>query len=79
VLVHGDSHYFRIDKPLYGSRSQRRIENFTRVETFGNPDVHWVRVTIEPDNPDVFTFHPQIVRSNLVNHVVGKPVNTEHD
>ena len=68
VLVHGDSHYFRIDKPLVGSKSKRRIENFTRVETFGNPDVHWVRVTVNPHDPDVFTFRPQIVKANVVNH-----------
>lgn len=68
VLVHGDSHYFRIDKPLYGSKSHRRIENFTRVETFGDPDVHWVRVTVEPGDPNVFTFRPQIIQANLVKH-----------
>jgi hypothetical protein len=79
VLVHGDTHYFRIDKPLYGAKSRRRIENFTRVETFGNPDVHWLRVTIDPLDPEVFTFRPQMVKSNLVNHGSAKPVNTEHD
>jgi hypothetical protein len=68
VLVHGDSHYFRIDKPLVGSRSKRRIENFTRVETFGNPDVHWVRVTVNPHDPNVFTFRPQTVNANRVQH-----------
>ena len=35
-------------KPLSGAKSQRRIENFTRVETFGNPDAHWLRVTADP-------------------------------
>jgi hypothetical protein len=68
VLVHGDSHYFRIDKPLSGSVSRRRIENFTRVETFGDPDVHWLRVTVDSNDPNVFTFHPQYVRKNLVKH-----------
>lgn len=67
VLVHGDSHYFRIDKPLYGTKSKRRIENFTRVETFGNPDVHWLCVSVDPHDPEVFVFHPQLVRSNFVN------------
>ena len=67
VLVHGDSHYFRIDKPLVGSRTRRRIENFTRVETFGDPDAHWVRVTANPRDPDVFTFQPEIVKGNVVN------------
>jgi hypothetical protein len=67
VLVHGDSHYFRIDKPLYG-RTQRRIENFTRVETFGHPDAHWLRVTVDPTDPQVFTFRQRIVKANLVQH-----------
>lgn len=68
VLVHGDSHYFRIDQPLLGSKSGRRLENFTRVETFGNPDVHWVRASVHHDDPNVFRFQPQYVRKNLVRH-----------
>ena len=68
VLVHGDSHYFRIDKPLVGRRSKRRIENFTRVETFGNPDVHWVRARVDPTDPNVFSFEQRIVKKNLVRH-----------
>lgn len=68
VLVHGDSHYFRIDKPMVSSRSKRRIENFTRVETFGNPDAHWIRVRVDAGNPDVFSFFPEIVDKNCVNH-----------
>jgi len=68
VLVHGDSHYFRIDQPLLGSRTRRRIENFTRVETFGNPDVHWIRVSVNRDDPNVFQFRPEYVRKNLLKH-----------
>ena len=68
VFVHGDSHYFRIDQPLLGSRSKRRIENFTRVETFGNPDVHWLKVSVDPRDPNIFTFRPQYVRKNLLKH-----------
>ncbi|HXG49348.1 MAG TPA: hypothetical protein VNO52_17115 [Methylomirabilota bacterium] len=68
VLVHGDSHYFRIDKPLVSSRSGRRIEHFTRVETFGHPDAHWVRVRVDARDPEVFSFHPQIVAKNRLRH-----------
>lgn len=68
VLVHGDTHIFRIDKPLVSSRSKRVIENFTRVETFGTPDVHWVRGIVDPKDPDLFTFKPEIVKKNLVGH-----------
>ena len=68
VLVHGDSHNFQINKPLYGSRSGRKIENFTRVETFGTPDVHWLRATIDWKDPNLFSFRQEIVEENLVNH-----------
>jgi Calcineurin-like phosphoesterase len=66
VLVHGDSHYFRIDKPLIGTRSGRRVENFTRVETFGELDNHWLHVDVSPGNPNVFVFDQRIVTANLV-------------
>ncbi len=68
VLVHGDSHYFRIDQPLVSRHSHRRIENFTRVETYGNPDVHWIKASVDWRNPNVFAFERQIVRANLVPH-----------
>ncbi|MCG6936162.1 MAG: metallophosphoesterase [Proteobacteria bacterium] len=67
VYVHGDTHTFRIDKPLvYSSSPSRFIENFTRVETFGYPNTHWVRVTIDPDDPNVFRFEQEIVSANRV-------------
>ena len=71
VLVYGDSHYFRIDKPLLDTQG-RRLENFTRVETFGDNaanglnDVHWVKVLVDPQSRDVFAFQPQIVPANRV-------------
>jgi hypothetical protein len=68
VYVHGDTHLFRVDKPLVGSTSRRIIENFTRVETFGYPDTHWVRAIIDPKDPQVFSFRQQLVKANLVNH-----------
>jgi hypothetical protein len=68
VLVHGDSHYFRIDKPLRGTQSGRRVERFTRVETFGETDNHWLHVTVDPTNPNVFVFDQRIVAANLIHH-----------
>lgn len=68
VYVHGDSHLFRIDKPLVGSSSRRIIENFTRVETFGHPYAHWVRAVVDPRDPGVFTFREEIVPANVVGH-----------
>lgn len=71
VLVHGDSHYFRIDKPLgpprvRGTPSLPALENFTRVETFGSPNHHWLEVTIDQTDPNVFTFRPRIVAANVM-------------
>jgi hypothetical protein len=69
AAVHGDSHYFRIDKPLLDATG-RRVQNFTRVETFGdhqdnnNNDVQWLRVDVDPRTRGVFSFQPQIVAAN---------------
>ena len=61
LLVHGDSHYFRIDKPLIGPESGRRLDNFTRLEVFGSPHMHWVRVRVDPGDPQVFRFRQEII------------------
>jgi hypothetical protein len=69
AYVHGDSHYFRVDKPFLNAQGQR-LENFTRVETFGDNaangdnDVHWVKALVDPHSRDVFAFQPQIVPAN---------------
>ncbi len=65
VLAHGDSHYFRVDKPLPrpdpdGYRRQRLV-NFTRVENFGSPDLHWVRGIVDARDPELFSFKPEIL------------------
>jgi len=69
AYVHGDSHYFRIDKPFLDALG-RRLENFTRVETFGNSaaagnnDVQWLKVIVNPRSREVFSYEPQIVPAN---------------
>ncbi|MBO3460463.1 hypothetical protein [Aetokthonos hydrillicola] len=69
AYVHGDSHYYRVDKPFQDAQG-RRIENFTRVETFGdnqgngNNEVHWLKVTVKSRSREVFSYQPQIVPDN---------------
>jgi hypothetical protein len=69
AYVHGDSHYFRVDKPFLDAAG-RRLENFTRVETFGDNqangtnDVHWVKVLVDAHSREVFSYQPQIVPAN---------------
>jgi hypothetical protein len=65
VLAHGDSHYFRVDKPLPrpdpdGNRRPRLV-NFTRVENFGSPDVLWMRAIVGPRDPALFSFKPEVL------------------
>ncbi len=62
VLVHGDTHFFKVDKPLVDQA--HLVKNFTRVETFGSPNIHWIKVTVDPTNPNVFDFEPMIVPGN---------------
>jgi hypothetical protein len=68
VLVHGDTHRLRIDKPLRNRENDALIENFTRVMTFGTPDVHWLMVTVDPSDPSLFTVRQRLVESNLQDH-----------
>lgn len=36
------------------------IEGLTRVETFGDEGVHWVRATVDTRDPEVFSFQPEL-------------------
>jgi hypothetical protein len=71
AYVHGDSHYFRIDKPFLNAAGQR-LENFTRVETFGDNqgngtnDVNWLKVFVDARSREVFSYQQQIVPGNRV-------------
>ncbi|CAN5907740.1 hypothetical protein BH23ACT11_BH23ACT11_29110 [soil metagenome] len=62
VPVHGDSHTVRIDKLR---TSEQQLLNFTRLETFGSPGVHWVRASVDTRDPEVFTFEREIVEESL--------------
>jgi hypothetical protein len=41
------------------------LANFTRVETWGARQTHWVSATIEPNNPNLFRFESRIVQANV--------------
>jgi len=63
ALVHGDSHYFKLDKPINGANGGV-LANFTRVETFGARNTHWVSATIDPKDPNLFEFSTRMVSGN---------------
>ena len=60
LFVHGDSHYYREDKPMRKADGSA-VLNFTRVETFGELDPQWVRVTVDRHDEDVFSVDPEYV------------------
>jgi len=71
VLLHGDTHYFRVDKPMFRAGTEtvaanrgRQVDNFTRVEVHGYPEAHWVRITVDPDDPAVFSVREALVEAN---------------
>ncbi len=49
LLIHGDGHRYRVDRPW---------PDLLRLETFGSPIVHWVRVRIDATQPGLFRLEP---------------------
>jgi hypothetical protein len=64
ALVHGDSHYFKVDKPLNHLATGGVVGHFTRLETFGARNTHWVSARIDSRDPNLFSFEPRIVSAN---------------
>jgi len=56
VLVHGDTHRFRINQPMRDPATNETVKNFTRIETIGSPFFGWVKGTVDPADPQVFRF-----------------------
>jgi len=46
LLVHGDTHRHRVDRPLRDPADDAPLANFTRVEVFGYPTMNWVRIRV---------------------------------
>jgi glycosyltransferase involved in cell wall biosynthesis len=58
LLVHGDGHRFHVDMPLHLGPQGPLVRNFYRVETFGDPEVAGVLVTVDTTAPVPFQFRP---------------------
>ena len=59
--MHGDSHYFKIDKPMY-AQDGRLQHNFTRVQVFGDKDNSWVELSVTPDGEGLSILAPIVLR-----------------
>lgn len=69
LIIHGDTHAFRYDKPMVAARTNAVIENVYRLIVPGSSDSHWVRVSINPNKPvSLFTIEHEDVVANEVKH-----------
>lgn len=59
LFVHGDSHIYRADAPFVDSLGQP-LAGLKRLETYGSPFVGWFKVTVDPANPELFSFEPKL-------------------
>lgn len=59
VLAHGDFHALIIDRPFAQPGDVAPLPDLTRVQTFGSPQVRWIRVRVDAGLPEVFFFAPQ--------------------
>ena len=57
LVVHGDSHMHRIDRPLRDAAGAP-LANVLRVESFGSPRVGWLRIAVDPGAPALFSATP---------------------
>jgi hypothetical protein len=57
MLAHGDDHFFFMDQPFPNPL-------FSRVQTYGEAKVHWLKVHVDPKSSGVFSIEQKIVRGN---------------
>ena len=67
VLAHGDNHVLLIDNPWVEESPDvydPPVYNLTRVQTYGQSNIHWIKVYVDPKSDNVFKFEPHIVEAN---------------
>lgn len=62
LVIHGDSHRFIVDQALMDFSPD--LDNVTRLQVFGDSEVHAVRVFVDPAAPGIFAFQPMIIPGN---------------
>lgn len=65
LVVNGDTHVLRIDQPFFYADNKTPLESVTRLQVMGEGRVHAVRVLVDPDAGNVFSFQPLMVPENL--------------
>ncbi len=62
LLIHGDGHQYTVDHPLRDRATYEPLANFTRLETFGSPDIGWVRVAVDTIAGEFVSFEPRVMK-----------------
>lgn len=52
LLAHGDGHVFLVDRPF--ADAMPPADNLLRVQTYGDPWLGWLRITVDPTHSDLF-------------------------
>jgi hypothetical protein len=58
LFINGDTHWQRVDRPFKDANG-KTVENLTRAESYGSPWVGWLRITVDPGAPELFSFEPR--------------------
>ncbi len=66
LLIHGDSHELHVDHPLRHRTTGRPLANFTRLETYGSPDIGWIRVVVDSVAGRIVAFEPRLMRPRFL-------------
>ncbi len=61
LFIHGDTHRQRVDQPLRDRETGDPLLNFTRLETYGSPDIGWVRVVVDTAAGRIVEYEPRLM------------------
>ena len=63
LLAQGSDHEYIVDKPLVRRTTGETLDNVTRLQVSGSPDVGWVRVIVTPAaaDADLFRFEEYVM------------------
>lgn len=61
LVAQGDNHEFIVDRPLVRRTTGQRLDNFTRLQVPGSPDIGWVKVVVSPGPQTGFAFENRVV------------------
>ena len=64
LFAHADEHRFRLDYGMKFEASAEPVANVTRLETFGDENIHGSLVMVDPASAQVFLPAPLLVPGN---------------